>query len=278
MEKLYKNLIDEGRLFDAYIVLKNSLSKTPDSEEIFIDFVELAIRIASLDIEISTRKKYLGEADMAITLFSESAEMKDIAEVEIVKKYSSSVAKCFNELVASEKEIQAKKTEEKRKSNQHFFSELSNIYKEMEKTEKQEEFDSLLESISQCEKSIDKNAFNKAQSESYDTITQGFSKLISDKVEELNHKKLINYNKEALKNFKEVFDRYSNKKAFYNKNENDLKSLVTQYLFVYDSRDLFNESLIYYNHVYSTIFNGVGDDLKYKMTEWSILTPKLKRN
>ena len=74
-----------------------------------------------------------------------------------------------------------------------------------------------------------------------------------------------------------VFDKYNEKKSFYNKNEADLKALVTKYLFAYDSRQLFNESLIYFNHVYSTIFNGVDDDLKFKLTEWSITADKFKK-
>ena len=277
MNELYTKLQDDNHLFDAYFVIKNDLSHNPGDIEIFKTFMDLALRIASFDMEFNARRKYLSEADMALTIFSESVEMTDESIIGLIKDYSSKISKASIALQKEEEKSIYELEESKRQGNQKLFEELSDIYKKMESINSQKELDDILQNIADIEAQIDKRVFSVTQQQTYESLTQGFSKLISEKMEDINHLELLNLNKEAIENFKLVFDKYNEKKSFYNKNEADLKALVTKYLFAYDSRQLFNESLIYFNHVYSTIFNGVDDDLKFKSTEWSITADKFKK-
>ena len=277
MNELYVKLKDDNQLFDAYFVIKNDLSHNPGDTEIFKTFMDLALRIASFDMEYNARRKYLGEADMALTIFSESVEMTELSIIDLIKDYSKRISKASLSLQKEEEESIYKLEESKRQGNQKLFERLADIYKNMESINSQNELDGTLKNIAEIEEQIDKRVFSVRQQQTYESLTKAFSKLIGEKMEDINHLELLELNKEAVKNFKMVFDKYNDKKTFYNKNETDLKSLVTKYLFVYDSRQLFNESLIYFNHVYSTIFNGVDDDLKFKLTEWSITTDKLKK-
>ena len=258
-------------------MIKNELSHNSGDVEVFDTFMELALRFASLDMEYNARKKYLGEADMALTLFSESVEISDVTIIEKIKNYSDRLAKMAEVIQDAEEEEILSNCKERQEQNTQEFEKLSVIYRKMEEVETQDEFDEMLKEISEIEGKIDKRAFDSSQKESYETITQGFSRLISEKMEDLNYQRVLEENKEAIKSFKLVFDKYSEKKSFYNKNEADLKALVTKHLFAYDSRNLLNETLIYFNHVYSTIFNGVGDDLKYKLTEWSVTSEKIRK-
>ena len=277
MNELYTKLQDDNHLFDAYFVIKNDLSHNPGDIEIFKTFMDLALRIASFDMEFNARRKYLSEADMALTIFSESVEMTDESIIGLIKDYSSKISKASIALQKEEEKSIYELEESKRQGNQKLFEELSDIYKKMESINSQKELDDILQNIADIEAQIDKRVFSVTQQQTYESLTQGFSKLISEKMEDINHLELLNLNKEAIENFKLVFDKYNEKKSFYNKNEADLKALVTKYLFAYDSRQLFNESLIYFNHVYSTIFKGVDDDLKFKLTEWSITADKFKK-
>lgn len=277
MNELYTKLQDDNHLFDAYFVIKNDLSHNPGDIEIFKTFMDLALRIASFDMEFNARRKYLSEADMALTIFSESVEMTDESIIGLIKDYSNKISKASIALQKEEEKSIYELEESKRQGNQKLFEELSDIYKKMESINSQKELDDILQNIADIEAQIDKRVFSVTQQQTYESLTQGFSKLISEKMEDINHLELLNLNKEAIENFKLVFDKYNEKKSFYNKNEADLKALVTKYLFAYDSRQLFNESLIYFNHVYSTIFNGVDDDLKFKLTEWSITADKFKK-
>ena len=277
MNELYVKLKDDNQLFDAYFVIKNDLSHNPGDTEIFKTFMDLALRIASFDMEYNARRKYLGEADMALTIFSESVEMTELSIIDLIKDYSKRISKASLSLQKEEEESIYKLEESKRQGNQKLFERLADIYKNMESINSQNELDGTLKNIAEIEEQIDKRVFSVRQQQTYESLTKAFSKLIGEKMEDINRLELLELNKEAVKNFKMVFDKYNDKKTFYNKNETDLKSLVTKYLFVYDSRQLFNESLIYFNHVYSTIFNGVDDDLKFKLTEWSITTDRLKK-
>ena len=58
------------------------------------------------------------------------------------------------------------------------------------------------------------------------------------------------------------------------KDETTLKALMTTKFFAFDSSKLFNESLVFYNHVYSQVFQESSNDLKYKLTEWALNTVK----
>ena len=61
------------------------------------------------------------------------------------------------------------------------------------------------------------------------------------------------------------------------KDESTLKALMTTKFFAFDTSKLFNESLVFYNHVYSLVFQEASDHLKYKLTEWALNTVKLEK-
>lgn len=57
--------------------------------------------------------------------------------------------------------------------------------------------------------------------------------------------------------------------SFYEE-KSQLLGLVSTTLFAYDAGRLFNETLIFYNHVYSYIFNKLDDNGKLELTKYSI--------
>ena len=86
---------------------------------------------------------------------------------------------------------------------------------------------------------------------------------------ELEYKKNVAYNKQAADSFAKAFNQFRNNESKY-KNQTQLFSLVSTTLFAYDASRLFNETLIYYNHVYSYIFSKLDDDGKLALTRFSI--------
>ena len=52
---------------------------------------------------------------------------------------------------------------------------------------------------------------------------------------------------------------------------------MTTKFFAFDSSKLFNESLVFYNHVYSIVFQESSDAMKYRLTEWALNTIKLEK-
>ena len=144
MNKLYEELVSGNSLFDAYIVIKNELSHDPGNTEIFEEFMASALRIAGLDIDYNSRKKYLGEADMALTIFAESVVIKDLSTLDMIKEYTDKVSDMAESIQnAEEKELETI-GRKRRANNQKEFKKLTSIYEKMEKVETQDELDALL--------------------------------------------------------------------------------------------------------------------------------------
>lgn len=85
----------------------------------------------------------------------------------------------------------------------------------------------------------------------------------------MEHKSNIAYNKKAVESYDKAFKMFKNNEGKY-KNQTQLFSLVSSTLFAYDVARLFNETLIYYNHIYSYIFGKLDDDGKLALTRFSI--------
>lgn len=274
MSDLFDELMNEKNYVDAYIVAKNEYSRFPENKEAFARFVDLMLLLAKDSDEMSVALQYLDEANSALTLFSESSEISDRSILDFIKDYNSRIADVAGIIQERDAQGEEQLIKELRENNQKLFTRLSEIYMEIKNCTSQEYFDAMVNEISKVEESFEKDYFDDAQQNMYDKMTQSFSKLISDKMEDLNYQNLLEKNQTAVENLKSMFDDFNKKKALYSKSENELKGLLTKSMFCYDTRELFNETLIYYNHIYASIFNAVNDDLKFKMTKWSVTAEK----
>jgi Ca2+-binding EF-hand superfamily protein len=107
------------------------------------------------------------------------------------------------------------------------------------------------------------------QSAAYDKLTKEHTALISEKMRKIEYQKNTSYNKEAVESFSKAFQLFKSDESTY-KNQTQLYKLASQNLFAYDASRLFNETLIYYNHVYTYIFSKLDDDGKLHLTRFSI--------
>lgn len=92
---------------------------------------------------------------------------------------------------------------------------------------------------------------------------------ISAKMRQLEYKDNIDYNKKAVNAYNSAFTSFKNNESRY-KDKSQLFGLVSTTLFAYDAGRLFNETLIFYNHVYSYIFSKLDDNGKLELTRYSI--------
>ena len=167
---------------------------------------------------------------------------------------------------------QAKADRERTEIEHHNAGCLKKLYALKDKLQAastQADFDVILAQIGQVDAEIIKNGLTNEQSDTYDALTKDHTDLISSKMRELEYKKNIAYNKQAADAFAKAFSQFRNNESKY-KNQTQLFSLVSTTLFAYDASRLFNETLIYYNHVYSYIFSKLDDDGKLALTRFSI--------
>lgn len=275
MSELVERLINNGNIFDAYLVIKNYLSKDMANKEVFKEYIDLAMEIVSYNILYEERLEYLQDANTALEMFSESVEMDEDSLI-LIKDTRSRINKAYTEIINSQSEYNEKKKREIQEANNKLMKELNNLYSELVISKGQEGFDEILSKVSDIDSKVNKEELSSTQQKSYEKLTKSFSQAISSKMEELNRLSLMEYNKKAIRSLDEVFKIFTNdeKKKMY-KSESTLKNLMVSKFFVYDTSKLFNESLVFYNHVYSLVFQAVDNNLKYKLTEWAVNTSKV---
>lgn len=275
MSELVKKLQEEGRFVDAYIVAKNALSKDIGNAELFQHFIDLALEIAMYDIIFDERKQYVSDANSALSLFAENVDMSEAA-LAMIKQAKARVTETFLAVSQAEEVYFAQQAESVREKNSELLNQLVDIYNRIKSAKDQSQFEKILSEVSQVEAQLAKEVFSANQQTSYEMLSKSFSQAISEKMEELNRNELLDYNKRAVSCFNDVLQAFKRDSGKY-KNESNLKALMTSKFFVFDSSKLFNETLVFYNHVYSVVFQDVNDTLKFKLTEWALRTDKFQK-
>lgn len=275
MNELVQKLKAEGNFIDAYLVAKNNLSRNIANLTCFRDFIDLALEIANYNILFEERKQYVSDANSALAMFSESVEM-DEDVLTIIKLTRAKINEVTQVILVAEQEYYEGINRKIQDENTEQLNKLVQIYDDIQAAQTQQDFDAALAKVSEVESQLQKQAFSKDQAETYEKLTQQYSQAISQKMEAINKNELLEYNKRAIACFNDVFKAFKTEPSKY-KDERTLKALMTTKFFAFDSSKLFNESLVFYNHVYSLVFQESPDALKYKLTEWALNTVKLEK-
>ena len=272
--ELFKNL-QENNIWDAQIVGKNLFCKNPADSYILSEYFDFCIKVANYPIDIETRNFFINEAELSLTIFTEKANIDETNLKFIQKKRSilvSTSTEINNIVIENEKNLLT----ECKSINNDALTALSRLKGRIASATNQTEFENILSEMSIYENKIDKEILTDTQTALYNNLTREFSTLVSKKMADFAYNKDIRYNKDAATAFKKAFDLFKNNESKYKESDDQLYELVAKYLFAYDAKRLFNETLVYYNHVYTFIFNKLDDDGKYRFTQFSFDTPKIK--
>lgn len=263
-------------IWDAQIVGKNLFCKYPENQEYFTAYFDFCVKISGeYPVEIETRSFFLSEAELALNVFSERADMMEevLTLIQEKRKDLLQASSAINEVIAKNETVAYKNNV---KANTDALTKLASLRGDLFTISNQEDFEKILGEIALVDSSLDKTIFTKDQTLTYESLTRGYSEQVSKKMAELAHNEDVKYNKDATQAFREAFTLFKKDESKYKGHENNLYELVARYLFAYDAKRLFSETLIYYNYVYSYIFNKLDDDGKYRFTQFSFDTPKTK--
>lgn len=274
MTELVNKLKAEGNFVDAYLVAKNNLSRNIGDYSMFQQFIDLALELAMYDVVFDERKQYASDAQTALVMFSEAAELDENIIVRI-REARIRIGTVIDKILSAEQAEIVAANRKVQDENTVYLTQLVAIYDAIVAARSQKEFDDALAQVSEVEAKLYKEAFSADQETTYEKLTRQYSELISKKMEEINRSELLEYNKRAVASFNDVFKAFKREPSKY-KDEGVLKALMTTKFFAFDSSKLFNESLVFYNHVYSLVFQECSDSLKFKLTEWALNTTKLK--
>lgn len=274
--ELFDKLKKENKVWDAHIVIKNAYNKQPGSISMFKSYMDFCLNIAQYPISFSDRAFFLKEGEDALTYFSENVVMDEKSLDEIIS-YRQKLVDASRDIQNVDLERRKKQNTEIEKRNNQILADIASSKSEIMSTKNQVSFDILLTHLSAKENLLKKEYFDDKQQKLYDSLTKDFSKIVSKKMESLAHEEDKSYNRRAIHDFKRAFEAFKADENRYKDSDSQLISLVSTHLFGYDAKRLFNETLIYYNHIYSYIFSKLDDAGKFRLTQCSIDTEKMSK-
>lgn len=223
---------------------------------------------------METRRFFLKEAELALSIFSERAEMSRDSLKFIEEKRQTLIETSYAINKKIEEDFDMTKSEII-EANNSYLRELVSLKGDFLVCNSQLVFDKLISQMASIEEHLDKEVFTDTQKVQYDSLTREFSNLVSKSMAAITNASEIGYNRKAANSFRKAFELFKNDSDKYTGNERNLYELVAKYLFAYDAKRLFNETLVYYNHVYTYIFNKLSDEGKFRFTQFSFDVPKI---
>ena len=268
MLNLFNTYKNENKIAEAVLVARNLFNRNPQNHKVFSTYFDYLCNLAETLPNSADRQDFAAQAGVSLAFYSENAELDD-SLVSSIAAYQQRLTEIINTLSISEQEARATTIAKVNTKNDNSLKKLYQLKDALHSASTQEQFDNTLIEISMADSEIEKNALTNEQNKAYESLTKEHTDLISAKMRDLEYKKNIAYNKQAADSFAKAFKLFREDESKY-RNQTQLFSLASSTLFAYDASRLFNETLIYYNHVYSYIFSKMDDDGKLALTRFSI--------
>ncbi len=268
MISLFNEYKNSGRITEALMIGRNMVNKSPDNLEYIDIYTDLLFSLAEKLPSINERKIFIDQLNVAITFFEENTKLnKDI--INRIMLYREHLNKIILEIERLENKKIKEELAEIEIKNTKNIEELYKIRENFKSIKTQEEFDIILEKIATIDLNINHDYMTSEQKKHYNQLNKECTENISAKIHELEYIKNIEYNKNAVNAYNIAFQKFKIDENKY-KNQTQLFQLVSSTLFAYEASRLFNETLIFYSHVYSFIFGKLDDEGKFFLTKYSI--------
>lgn len=268
----YKN---SGKIYEALLVGRNLFNRNPGNAEVFSAYFSYLCMLAETLPSLLDRHNFAKQAGVALAFFEENASLTK-ESVESLKNFRHRLDDIFRTLEEERLKKEANEREAAASRNTERLKELYTYKNLLRQVSSQEEFDKVLSQIGSLDNEINKDIFTDEQNKAYASLSKEHTKLIGEKMQELEHSRNVDYNKRAAEAFKSAFDEFCKDRSKY-ANHAQLLKIASSKLFAYDASRLFNETLVYYNHVYSYIFSKLDDDGKFALTRYAIECERKQR-
>lgn len=262
MLDLFNRYLQNGKIIEALLVGQNMVTKTTN-RECFEAYENLLFKLAKETDDFSMSLRYIRQAENALSCFAINAQMDEgLVEFLIEKQHQ------LDALHQSVNDGIAKKEEETLASKHQYNSDslalIERLADRLLLLSDEAEFSKTLDQIKAIDKNIEKSCLTKDQEATYERLTKKCSDNVAAKMKEFEHSNNVQYNLQAAEAFEAAFNLYKIGK------DADRHDEIIQAFFSFDPTRLFNETLIYYNHVYSFIFSKLSDEEKFSFTKIAI--------
>ena len=275
MLELFNEYKNSDKIAETLLVGKNMVNRYPQDERMFDAYFAYLCGFAERLPALSDRQHFAQLAEVTLAFYEENASLSTDV-VSKISQYHKRLNSIFSVISEAQSESIKKESYVLQSRNKEKLKELLSLKDSLRKAKSQQTFDKIISQITKIDGEIDKSVLSNEQQTSYDALTKNLTEVVSEKMREFEQRNNVAYNKDAVNSFSDAFQRFKKDSAQF-KNQAALFSLVSETLFKYDASRLFNETLIYYNHVYSFIFAKLDDDGKLALTRFSIECEKKLR-
>ncbi|WP_405383086.1 hypothetical protein [Phascolarctobacterium sp.] len=268
MLSLFEKYKNENKIREALLVGQNLCNQNPADGKCFSAYFSYLCDLAEKLPSFADREGFAERASVALAFYSENAVLTSEQDVDSISDYQRRLGTILDELNDEKMDEIAKQKEAIRTQNIQNLSSLYSLKSKIRTSATQETFEKVMLQIEDIDNQLTKDYFTEEQKKSYESLTKEITDITTLKMRELEYAKNLEYNKKAAEAFAKAFKEFKSDESNY-KNQTQLFNLVSKTLFAFDASRLFNETLIYYSHVYSYIFSKLDDDGKLALTRYS---------
>lgn len=268
MSSLFEKYLEEDKITDALLVGKNMVNRDPQNIDKFRQYMDLLVHLSKDLPALEDKKSFCNQAEITLAFFEENADL-DEELISIIKEYRNKISQLNDGIVSEEQEIEEQNITQIEKENNDLINQLYYEADALENAQTQHELDVVLSKVAAIDSKISQDYLTQKEKEHYNKLNKTFTNLISKKMANIERNNNIAYNEKAVDAYEHAFNLFKSNEERY-KNQNELYNLTSTTLFAFDASRLFNQTLIYYNHIYSYIFSKLNDDGRYALTRFSI--------
>lgn len=268
MLELFYEYSSKGKVKQALLVGHNLFNRNTSDKRIFEAFFDYLLYLAK-EKQVANGEEFLRQATGALALFSEAVKM-DKEVVEFVLEKEEQLNKVITETIAEEdKEKKRLKAQEKQYYDEAMIL-IERLLKDISQCKDEGLFNKKLHNLGEVDKSIRKDRLSSVQENKYIELTKKSSEIVSGRMAAFEKIKNREYNIKAIEAYEKVFNMFKYGRVSDNHKE-DLRGL-----FMFEPSRLYNETLVYYNYVYSYVLGKLSDEEKFLMTEYAIRCEKIR--
>lgn len=266
MLELFYEYSNAGKIKQALLVGQNIVNKNAGDKDIFEAYFDFLLSLVKSQ-EIESAKTFLHQSTAALAFFSENVKMEK-ETVEFILKKEEELSKASGYLLEKGQELERDKIKNEVIYNNDTLSLLNQLLEKIVKCENEHDFNIFINDLGRIDQSINRERLSSSQESKYVALTKKASEVVSTKMSYFEKIKNRDYNIKAIEAYESVFNMFKNGKVVADHKET-MKSLFT-----FDTSRLYNETLVYYNHVYNYILGKLSDEDKFIMTKYAIMCEK----
>lgn len=263
---LFHQYKEAGQTKRALLVGQNMINRNPGDSGCFEAYFDYLLLLAGNE-DVQTAKSFLQQATGALAFFSESVDI-DEHSVELIINKENELNRVSEIINQKQEEIIREAVRQEVAYNNAALELLGQLLEKINKCKNQADFNTYLNNMDKIDQSINREKLSKGQEARYAKLTQKSSAIVSAKMAYFEDAKNREYNISAIEAYEKVFNMFKNGKLATGHKK------VLKLLFSFDPSRLYNETLVYYNHVYNYVLSKLSDEEKFTITKYAIMCEK----